>query len=54
MKKYIAKPDTWFDEGTEVEHIAVFDQNWGLFRGLKEGCLDEETCPLDEFEIVEE
>ena len=54
MKKYIAKPDTWFDKGTEVKHIAVFDQeDWGLFQGYRNGSLDEETCLLEEFEVVD-
>lgn len=60
--KYKVKPDTWFDEGTEVKLIddyrdAKFPNgafsDCGLFRGYKNGELDEEICPFDEFEIME-
>lgn len=61
--KYIALPDTWFDEGTEVKLIDDYRNNdamffnrsldAGLFEGLVDGCLDQEVCPFDEFELVE-
>ena len=60
--KYIAKPNTWFDEGTEVEIMegpwdsTDIDGNYigfGLFVGFRNGSLDEESCGLDEFDIVE-
>jgi len=59
---YKAKPDTWFDAGTTVELIDDYRDSkpgkpfgkCGLFRGYKDGKLDEEICPFDEFEIVEE
>jgi hypothetical protein len=68
MTKYIAKPNTWFDEGTEVELLVNFrkcfrkgkDYNdlipteWGLFRGMCNGELDEETCDFLEFDIIED
>ena len=50
---FIAKPDTWFDSGTEVELLVDCrpQGNFGLFRGQRNGKLDEETCPFDEFEV---
>ena len=62
MKKYIAKNDTWYDEGTEAEFIGAlieaydFDGTYspsGLFRGIKDGKIDEEMCCFDEFEVIE-
>ena len=59
----IAKPDTWFDAGTEVfiqdlvknnraeridEFALVGIQN-EVFLGYKDGVLDGEFCPIDEF-----
>jgi hypothetical protein len=47
-QKLIAPPDGWFDPGTEVELVAdcgVF----GIFSGVRNGQLDEETCPWSEF-----
>ena len=54
MKRYFSKGD-WFDEGQEVEQLAHLGE-WdaGLFRGLKNGTIDEEVCPYDEFIIIEE
>lgn len=63
--RFIAKPNTWYDEGTEA--FVVDDCVWdgfadremripmkaGLFRGLRNGQWDEETCGFDEFEIKE-
>lgn len=56
MKKFIAKPDTWFDEGTEAILLAQYapDCLAGLFSGIKDGHPDEEGCGFDEFEIIEE
>jgi len=50
--KYIPKPDTWFAENTEVDLIDDYrpDFNFGLFRGLHDGRLDEEVCSFNEFE----
>lgn len=44
-------PDTWFDEGTEVELVDDYrpDLASGLFRGLRHGQRDEEICRFDEF-----
>lgn len=60
--RYKAKPDTWFDEGTTVKLVDDYRDGRrdtpfgeaGLFRGYKDGKLDEEICPFDEFEIVDE
>ena len=53
--KYVAKPETWFDAGTVVELIDDYrpDINCGLFRGYRNGKLDEEVCPFDEFDKEE-
>lgn len=60
--KFLAKPDTWYDEGTEVkilqEHCTVFDASRKILTlqvlcsGLKDGEIDEELCVMDEFYIV--
>ena len=50
--KYISKGQ-WFDKGTEVELIVMYDEVMGLFSGLRNGKIDEEDCSLDEFENVE-
>jgi len=53
--EYIAKADTWFDEGTKAEMLSgPWDGEMpklGLFAGIKNGKPDEEVCSLDEFEI---
>ena len=60
--KYIAKADTWYDEGTEAfpltEFFEAYDDtamtirnDWALFEGIKDGKPDEETCCRDEFFI---
>ena len=57
--RYIAKKDTWFDEGTEVKLIFDYrkvkrhpdDDDWGLFSGIRDGRPDEEVCSLDEFDV---
>ncbi len=51
-KKYISKGE-WFDKGTEAELLVPIDDDAGLFRGIKDGRIDEEQCMLDEFEIIE-
>ncbi len=52
---YIAKPNEWFDEGTVVELVDDYRPglggNCGLFRGIRNGTMDEEVCTFDEFEI---
>lgn len=67
MTKYVAKPDTWFVEGTECELIADGrpQMNVGIFSGKRcsEGSPelhpigeiyeDEEDCSFDEFEVVD-
>lgn len=64
-KRYFAKPQTWFDKGTEVFMIGeitdgCFDQDCkfpsqsALFRGKRNGKDDEESCGLYEFDIKED
>lgn len=63
MKRYIAKPNTWFDVGTEAILIidgATTDDPFyklmpdaGLFRGTHEGHEDEEHCDYKDFTIEE-
>lgn len=55
--RYIAKPDTWFDAGTDVTLIDDFsDHGWmiGLFGGLRHGRRDEEVCRFEEFEVIDD
>lgn len=61
-KIFIAKPNTWFDEGTEAKLLQHIQDpcdgdfkcpGFGLFKGFVEGELDEEICNYDEFEIVD-
>lgn len=64
MVSYIAKPDGWFDTGTEVKLIDDYRNNdsmfyhkslnAGLFEGFRNGLLDQEVCDFDEFEVIEE
>lgn len=55
--KYVSKGE-WFDAGTEVELIDDYRLDagrpmpCGLFRGLRNGTIDEEMCGFDEFEII--
>lgn len=66
--KYLAKPNTWFDEGTEV--VLLVDcrpqMSIGIFKGIRtseglpelhpvgEKYMDEEDCSFDEFNEVED
>lgn len=66
MIRYVAKPDTWFDAGTECELLVDCRPQapFGVFRGLRtsnsstslrttgEKYIDEETCNFNEFEVV--
>jgi hypothetical protein len=64
MRIYIAKPNTWFKEGTEVrliEYLTVDKDGlqYGVFEGLREKLngeivRDSEVCSYDEFNIIEE
>lgn len=68
MSKYIAKPDTWFIEGTQCTLITDCrpQLNIGIFSGMRvsEGMPelhpvgeiyeDEEVCSFDEFEALYE
>ena len=61
-KKYIAKPNTWFKEGTEVKlieylHVDGNGNKYGLFEGIhidnnKNDTISTEVCAYDEFEII--
>ena len=62
MRIYIAKPDTWFKEDTEVRlieylHLDGDGVKYGLFEGVKErdGNLirEAEICSYEDFEIVD-
>ncbi len=69
MKKYIAKPNTWFKEGSECILVSDCENFGGIFSGIRvcednpnensmgykpgEEREDEELCSWDEFEIVE-
>jgi hypothetical protein len=53
---YVAKLDTWFDKGTGatlVDDYRLVGLNTGLFRGIRDGQIDEEVCQFDEFDEVE-
>ena len=59
-KKYIAKPDTWFKEGTECKLLDDYSESFdgGLFEGIiidENGNekIDEEICDFNEFNIIE-
>lgn len=52
--KLIAKSDTWFDKGTEVELLQEITSLSGLFLGTRNGKPDEEVCRYDEFEEIED
>jgi hypothetical protein len=66
MTKYIAKSDSWFKGGSECRLVADCEWMGGIFEGIRisegppeitpEGLeyLDQELCPWDEFEVVEE
>lgn len=66
MRKYIAKPDTWFDVGTEAQPVTGFwdcgtlnedgeyvNTQSAIFLGIRNGKEDEEGCSLLEFEVTE-
>jgi len=46
---FTAKPETWFDEGTEAWQVGEPFHGAALFAGTKDGKPDEEICALDEF-----
>ncbi len=62
--RFIAKPDTWFDEGSEVKLVDDYrnpsgvtrfnplDES-GLFEGFRLGRIDQEICLFEEFDILE-
>lgn len=50
--RYTALPYTWFDEGEEVKLIDIIRPGVGLFEGIKNGELDQEVCPFEDFKIT--
>ena len=57
MMRYFSKPDEWYDVSYEVELIDDYRPDGlgaGLFRGLKNGQVDEEVCSFDEFVAIDE
>lgn len=58
MTKFVAKPHTWFKEGTEVKLIGYLSIDndgvkYGIFEGKnKDGKLVREVCPYDEFDMI--
>lgn len=53
QKRYIAKPDGWFDAGTEVEIEFIMHEDGYCGKGYVNGEIDEETGLLDEFFVIE-
>jgi hypothetical protein len=62
MIVFVAKPNTWFKQGTEAKLIEYLhdDMNgvkYGLFEGIKErdGKLmtEAEVCSYEDFDIIE-
>jgi hypothetical protein len=53
---YVAKPGEWFDAGTVAMLVDDYrpDMEAGLFRGVRDGKLDEEVCAFAEFDVIEE
>jgi hypothetical protein len=47
---YVNDEESWFDMGTVVELVNDLPE-WeaGIFRGYRNGLIDEEMCPYDEF-----
>jgi len=54
MIKYISKEEGWYDTGTESTLLFEITDGLGMFKGIKDGELDEEPCSYDEFEIIED
>jgi hypothetical protein len=55
--KFIARPDTWYDEGTEAfldQDIVGHDETSAFFRGIYEGIGDGEYCCMFEFDWIDE
>lgn len=54
MRKFKAKSDCWFDEGSEaiLECDYSGKEVFGLFSGIRFGKQDEEVCRFDEFEEI--
>lgn len=56
--KFIARPDTWYDEGSEafLEQDGGAEHNYtsAYFRGIREGFEDGEFCCMFEFDWIDE
>lgn len=55
--KFISRPDTWYDEGTEAfldDSIPSHDYTSALFRGIHDGGDDGECCCIFEFDWIDE
>ena len=56
--KFIARPNTWYDEGTEAfldqDGGAEHDYTSAFFRGKHEGFDDGECCCMFEFDWIDE
>lgn len=56
--KFIVRPDTWYDAGTEVfldqEDITEHDYASAYFVGIHEGFNDGEYCSIFEFDWINE
>lgn len=54
--RFIARPNTWYDEGTEVKLLSTPEHDYpsGSFYGLVSGEYDGEECGLDEFDWIDE
>jgi hypothetical protein len=56
--KFIARPNTWYDEGTEAfiygETLPSHDNTDALFRGTHDGSDDGEYCSTFEFDWIDE
>jgi hypothetical protein len=55
--KFIARSDTWYDEGTEAfidgDTLPTHDYTGALFRGIHEGYDDGEYCCIFEFDWID-
>jgi hypothetical protein len=55
--KFVARADTWFDEGTVAELDGdVFDMKYtsAIFNGIKYGKENGEVCSIFEFDWIDE
>ena len=56
---FVARPDTWYDEGTiaildsKLDTLGLLEEYSAYFVGMVEGSLDGEVCGLDEFDWID-